>query len=55
MNLILELKSTWFLQILQSVEDHGLINSLVACQTIFGEGVHWDDRLEKGYKQFVGH
>lgn len=54
MNLTLELKSTGFLQILQAVEDHGVINSLVACQTVFGEGVHWDDRSEKGYKQFCG-
>lgn len=49
MNLILESKSTGFLQILQAVEDHGVINCLVTCQTVFG-----DDRLEKGYKQFVG-
>ena len=55
MNLILELKSTGFLQILQAIEDHGVINSLVACQIVFGEGVHWDDRLGKGCKQFEGH
>lgn len=49
------IKEHWVPTDSPGVEDHGATFSLVAYQTVFGGGVHWDDRLGKGYKQFVGH